>query len=149
MSGKKKQSVKKFIGHHIGITFKKLTEDFVHFMKQNGIKITPQQFTTLARLNLEDGISQKELANYLMIDYGSVTRSLDTLEIRKWVRRVDSSLDRRTKLIFITEQGKKVFNQVLPLQQKRNIQLLDGISQNDFEKLVTVLSKVRENSNLD
>ena len=145
----KKQQVKKFIGHHIGLTYKKLTEDFVKYMSPNGIQITPQQFTTLARLNIEDGITQKELADYLMKDYGSITRSLDGLEKRDWVKRQDSSEDRRTKLVFITEQGRKIFNIVLPLQVERNKQLLNGISKKDFELLVNILAKVRENSNID
>ena len=146
MTENKKQIVKQFIGHHVGLTHKMLMEEFVNYMKQNGINITPQQFTTLARLNREDGITQKELANYLNKDYGSITRSLDGLEKRDWVRREDSSEDRRTKLVFITEQGKKIFNSVLPLQIERNRQLLNGVSEKDFEQLVTILSKVRENS---
>ena len=146
MTEAKKQIVKKFIGHHVGLTNKILIDDFVNYMKHNGINITPQQFTTLARLNREDGITQKELANYLNKDYGSITRSLDGLEKRDWVRRKDSLKDRRTKLVFITEQGKKIFNSVLPLQIKRNRQLLNGVSEKDFEQLVTILSKVRDNS---
>jgi len=142
----KKQIVKKFIGHHVGLTHKMLMEDFVNYMNQNGVKITPQQFTTLARLNREDGITQKSLANYLNKDYGSITRSLDGLEKRDWVRREDSSNDRRTKLVFITEQGKKIFNRVLPLQIERNRQLLNGVSEKDFEQLANILSKVRKNS---
>ena len=136
-----------FIGHHVGITQKKLTEDFVNHMKQNGIKITPQQFTTLARLNSGDGISQKELAEYLMKDCGSITRSLINLEKRGWVRRAESFEDGRTKLVFITDKGKEVFQFVLPLQIERNTQVLKGLSNNDFEQLVAALSKVRENCN--
>jgi len=143
----KKQIVKKFIGHHVGLTNKILIDDFINYMKHNGINITPQQFTTLARLNREDGITQKELANYLNKDYGSITRSLDGLEKRDWVRREDSSEDRRTKLVFITEQGKKIFNIVLPLQIERNTKLLADVSEKDFEHLVTILSKVRDNCN--
>ena len=146
MTENKKQIVKKFIGHHVGLTHKMLMEDFVNYMKHNGIRITPQQFTTLARLNRDDGITQKELANYLNKDYGSITRSLDGLEKRDWVRREDSSEDRRTKLVFITEQGKKIFKIVLPLQIERNEQILNGVSEKDFEQLVTILSKVRDNS---
>ena len=146
MTENKKQIVKKFIGHHVGLTHKMLMEDFVNYMNQNGVKITPQQFTTLARLNREDGITQKSLANYLNKDYGSITRSLDGLEKRDWVRREDSSNDRRTKLVFITEQGKKIFNRVLPLQIERNRQLLNGVSEKDFEQLANILSKVRKNS---
>ena len=149
MTEAKKQIVKKFIGHHVGLTNKILIDDFINYMKHNGINITPQQFTTLARLNREDGITQKELADYLMKDYGSITRSLDGLEKRDWVKRQDSSEDRRTKLVFITEQGRKIFNIVLPLQVERNKQLLNGISKKDFELLVNILAKVRENSNID
>ena len=138
-----------FIGHHVGITQKKLTEDFVNYMKQNGVKITPQQFTTLARLNSGDGISQKELADYLMKDYGSVTRSIHGLEKRNWVRRRDSSEDRRTKLVFITDKGKEIFQLVLPLQIERNRELLDGVSEKDYEQLIALLSTVRENCNLN
>ena len=138
-----------FIGHHVGITQKKLTEDFVNYMKQNGVKITPQQFTTLARLNSGDGISQKELADYLMKDYGSVTRSIHGLEKRNWVRRRDSSEDRRTKLVFITDKGKEIFQLVLPLQIERNRQLLDGVSEKDFEQLIAFLSTVRKNCNIN
>lgn len=145
MTESKKQIVKKFIGHHVGLTHKMLMEDFVNYMKQNRINITPQQFTTLARLNSQDGITQKELANYLNKDYGSITRSLDGLEKRDWVRREDSSVDRRTKLVFITEQGKEIFNSVLPLQIERNAQLLNDVSEKDFEQLVSILSKTRDN----
>lgn len=147
MTEVKKKFVRKFIGHHIGLTHKMLIEDFVQYMKKNGVKITPQQFTTLARLNRDDGISQKELADYLMKDYGSITRSIDGLEKRDWVRREDSPKDRRTKLVFITKKGKEIFQFVLPLQIERNRRLLDGVSKDDFELLVNILSKVRDNFN--
>ena len=140
-----KSIVKTFIGHHVGLTYKMLVEDFVNYMKQNGILMTPQQFATLTHLNIEDGITQKKLANYLKKDYGSITRSIDGLEKRDWVKRENSSKDRRTKLVFITEQGKKIFKIVLPLQIERNEQILNDVSEKDFEQLASVLSKIRDN----
>lgn len=143
----KDKIVKNFVGHQVGTTLNILRNDFIRFMRSKGFNILPEQFTTLARLNISDGITQKELAEYLIKDFGSVTRSLNTLEKREWIYRMESPTDKRAKLIFITESGREMFNSTLPLITERNKQITKKLKKEDINELVRILSLIRQNCN--
>ena len=98
-------SVKNLIGHYIGVAQASLRKDFIATLKVEGISFTPEQFTILMRLNVSDGISQKDLAEYAARDNASITRVLDILEKEQFIIRKRAENDRRTNRIYITKQG--------------------------------------------
>ncbi|MBN2239857.1 MAG: MarR family transcriptional regulator [Dehalococcoidales bacterium] len=73
------------------------------------LNMTYSQMAVLMMLQHADGISQRELADMGDTDTTNMMVICDSLEKRGWVNRVTHESDRRIKRIYITEKGKKAF----------------------------------------
>ena len=82
---------------------RKLSRNF----RQNGLEITPEQWTVLIFLWEKDGVTQQELCNATFKDKPSMTRLIDNMERQHLVVRISDKKDRRTNLIHLTKDGKE------------------------------------------
>ena len=83
---------------------RKLSRNF----RQNGLEITPEQWTVLIFLWEKDGVTQQELCNATFKDKPSMTRLIDNMERQHLVVRISDKKDRRTNLIHLTKDGKEL-----------------------------------------
>ena len=67
--------------------------------RQNGLEISPEQWTVLIFLWEKDGVTQQELCNATFKDKPSMTRLIDNMERQHLVVRISDKKDRRTNLI--------------------------------------------------
>ena len=76
------------------------------FLNQNfksaGIEITKEQWTVLAVLWKQDGVSQQVIADETGRDKPSTTRLLDNLEKLGYIERRPDATDRRINNIYLT-----------------------------------------------
>ena len=70
---------------------RKLSRNF----RQNGMEITPEQWTVLLFLWEKDGVTQQELCNATFKDKPSMTRLIDNMERQHQVVRISDKKDRR------------------------------------------------------
>ncbi len=130
---------------HIGITAKLM----MIYMKQKfarfNVDLTPKQFIVLKHLTEEDGREQNHLALITERDKTSLTRLISTLEKKGLVRRVVSSKDKRVNHLFITKTGKKTFESTLPLITQSIKELQSGIDQEEIDRAIKTIMKVRNN----
>mgnify|MGYP000059635194 CR=1 FL=1 len=82
---------------------RKLSRNF----RQNGMEITPEQWTVLIFLWEKDGVTQQELCNATFKDKPSMTRLID-MERQHLVVRISDKRDRRTNLIHLTKDGREL-----------------------------------------
>jgi DNA-binding MarR family transcriptional regulator len=81
------------------------------------------QFNVLNLLaDAEDGVSQRELGDRLLVDRSNVTGLLDRMEKAGWVRRADHPADRRIYLVTLTPAGRALW-------AKANAVYLDVVAQ--------------------
>lgn len=73
--------------------------------RRDGLEITPEQWTVLAFLWREDGVTQQRLCDATFKDKPSMTRLIDNLEKAGLVERKASPNDRRANLVYLTETG--------------------------------------------
>ena len=83
---------------------RKLSRNF----RQNGMEITPEQWTVLMFLWEKDGVTQQELCNATFKDKPSMTRLIDNMERQHLVVRISDKKDRRTNLIHLTKDGREL-----------------------------------------
>ena len=83
---------------------RKLSRNF----RQQGLEITPEQWTVLIFLWEKDGVTQQELCNATFKDKPSMTRLIDNMERQHLVVRISDKHDRRTNLIHLTKDGREL-----------------------------------------
>ena len=91
-------------------------------IRDSGIDITFEMLEVMRVLWREDGVNQQVIANATLKDKVSLTYLIDHLTKRNWVIRVPGEVDRRSKLIHLTDEGKAlkaVFNPELELIQEK------------------------------
>jgi DNA-binding MarR family transcriptional regulator len=88
----------------------------------------------------------KVIGERLLQTSGSITSLLDTLERRGLVRRGPHPEDRRKLLVDITDEARDLVEKMLPLVHATSIDVLDGLSESDRERLIQMLGKIRANA---
>ena len=82
---------------------------------QSKLDLTSEMCAVLRLIWKKEGQKQKDLAEQLFKDKGSITKIIDNLEKRKLVERVSDTIDARNKKIMLTDSGRELEKVVLPL----------------------------------
>lgn len=73
--------------------------------------LTMAQFDVLARVGMQGGMTQQELADSLLVTKGNVCQLLDRMESGGMIRRQQQG---RSNCLFLTPEGERLFAQVVP-----------------------------------
>ncbi|MFH1489574.1 MAG: MarR family transcriptional regulator [Pseudomonadota bacterium] len=73
-----------------------------------GFKFTPEQWGVLFRLYESDGIHQSELGARAGKDRHNITRILNLMEKKGYIRRVSDEHDKRRYKVFLTEKMREI-----------------------------------------
>jgi DNA-binding MarR family transcriptional regulator len=126
---------------------KKLAE----LMKEAGYDITPEEFAILSRLWDKDGLFQTEITEKTLKDKTRVTRLLGGLIEKSLVEKKIDESDRRNFHIHLTEKGKALKYEVLPIVIKLMGIASANIHKNDLEitkeTLKTIFINLNSNTN--
>jgi DNA-binding MarR family transcriptional regulator len=80
-------------------------------------ELTPAQFDVLAHLRAAPGNTQQVLADSLLVTKGNVCGLIDRLVTRGLVERRADPEDRRANLLFLTETGAELADEVVPAHE--------------------------------
>jgi len=107
--------------------------------------ITTSQWSVLRVLWQEEGMSQVELAQRMMVEKASLTPVLESMANNRLIVRSRNSDDRRKVNIFLTARGRQLKNIVLPSGGKINKKATRGMSAAEVDRLRDPLSKLITN----
>ena len=113
--------------------------------KDASIEITIEQWSVLYHLWKEDGQSQQQLCAATFRDKPSITRLVDNLEKSKLVKRVASKNDRRSNLIFLTNDAKNLEQKTMEVANRTLNESLEGVNNEQIETAKVVLQMVYDN----
>ncbi|HMQ06841.1 MAG TPA: MarR family transcriptional regulator [Saprospiraceae bacterium] len=126
-------------------TARLLKQKFARLLYDNDIPLTVDQWIVLRELEQGNGITQLELSRICHKDAATLTRILDLLESKTFLKRVPNSKDRRSFHIYITETGKKWVDQIWPLVFGFREESFEGIPLTDLIILDAVLNRIYDN----
>jgi len=117
---------------------------FAIFKEQlDQFNLTPQQFSLLAFLWIEDGISQAELSEKSQIDRTTMCGLVDRLEKEGLVQRLPHPADRRAYRICLTDRGKGLENELCAIARGVTERYLGALPMEERDKLRDILKKLR------
>ena len=124
-----------------------MTRKFVQNATDSGLDISLDQWMVLGPIWQLESASQKELGEMCLKDKTNITRIINALEQKNLVVRVEDQIDHRIKRVVLTNAGKQLFFDVLPIMEKTREEVRKDISNKDIETFKVVLSKILENLN--
>lgn len=107
--------------------------------------ITVEQWMILLLLWKENGQFQQQLADGMCRDKTTLTRQIDGLEKRNIIVRVPDKIDRRHKRIYLTQKGKDLQQELIPLGIENGLCAMRDIPPEHLQICKDVLRKVHKN----
>ena len=111
------------------------------FLAGCGLRAT--QITQLVVPYLAGPQTINEIADRLGLDRTTLTRNLKLLE-EAGLLKIQPGDDQRTRMVTITQQGKNVLRKALPVWEKAQAHVEQGMGKKEFHSLLTQLSEIAE-----
>ncbi len=103
--------------------------------------LTHLQFSILMNLYKNNVTTQKEMLRYTYGDETSITRLIDRLESKGYIRREPCTEDRRKKKLVLTPEGVALTREVIQCAREVNQELVAGLDGEEAETLLALLQK--------
>jgi len=113
------------------------------------LDLTSQQIGVILALASGRARSALELSREMSYDSGSMTRMLDRLEKKGFVRRTRSGADRRIVELRLTERGQDAAARLPAIGAAVLNEQLRGFSRTELDSLIAMLARVIGNSPMD
>lgn len=108
--------------------------------------ITMGLWPFLRALWVNDGLTQRELSEYVRMKGPTTVAALNKLEDRGLVRRATNKSDARKINVFLTPEGRKIYRELIPDVEAVNRQVLQSLSAADQEIFKDLIKRVRNNA---
>lgn len=105
--------------------------------------MTPRQFSLLAFLWQQDGLSQADLSAKSQIDRTTIGGLIDRLEKDGLVARLPDPDDRRAYRICLTNRGKSLEKELCEIAHSVQEKFIAGITHEERDTLLQLLKKLR------
>jgi len=110
--------------------------------------LTIPEWRVIAILGRFPGLSAVEVAERTMLDKVAVSRAVTKLIKNGRIDREFADADRRRSILNLSEEGMKVHNEIAPLALEFEQQLVQDISEDDYEKFNSVLEQLLDKARL-
>lgn len=117
--------------YRIHITAGRLVVD----MCESEFGITRREWRILSFLAEREGALSSQLAAHAMLDRARTSRTLSTLSAKKLVVRQPRPSDRREVHVFLSEEGRRLYNEIYPRVAAINQALVAGLGAAQREQL--------------
>ena len=104
--------------------------------------LTVSQFGVMEALHHLGPLNQKALGEKLLKSGGNITLVIDNLEKSGWVERHQDPEDRRSMLIHLTPEGKKLIANYFPEHLDRLKEEFDVLSDKELNQLASICKKL-------
>lgn len=131
------------LGYLTRIAFRSFSRALEQRTQPHGV--SSGQWRFLRVLWQEDGITQRELSRRVGMREPTTVIALKSLEKSGFVRREQSTEDRRRIHVFLTPTAKRLERKLMPAVAEVNRIATKGMTERDIEKLRRLLAKVGAN----
>lgn len=118
-----------------------VTQAYDAALKQTGLKAT--QFTVLVTLDQTGELPVGQLAQELLMERTTLTRNLQPL-IKKGYIVITSQKDQRVRNIDLTDDGRHILQEALPLWEKTQSVIVNHMGDGEFNNLLNSLKGTLE-----
>ena len=123
----------------------RLTRAKVREAQIDGVMSQPGARFVLGFLAANDGVTQRKIVEATHLRPPTVSVIISKMQDEGMVRIEQNPNDRRQTIILLTERGREVDAGVVEKIKEADALALEGLSENEIETLMCLLSKMRDN----
>jgi DNA-binding MarR family transcriptional regulator len=105
--------------------------------------LTIPEWRVLATLGQVEEISAKEIGRHSSMHKTKVSRAVQALEERRWLKRRESEEDRREELLTLTALGRKAYREIVPKAVEFERRILDELG-SETELFLAALDRLEK-----
>lgn len=114
-------------------------------IQESGFDITIDQWLVLKTIQESPAASQQEVAAVVFKDFASITRIIQLLESKQYVRRHTHKSDGRRSSLRLTPAGKTLIRDLEPIIRSNRRRALRGMSASEVERTRKLLTAITTN----
>ena len=134
-------NVKSMPGHLIRRMHQISVALYADKMARIGIDLTPVQYAALEQLYATPEIDQTTLARAIAYDKVTIGGVVDRLRQKGFVTREPSVLDKRARVVKLTDSGHDVLGKARPIVEELQKKIVGNLTDSEAERLVALLKK--------
>ena len=128
------------LGYKLFSLFNQIQEIGKNDFKDLGI--TRGNYVVMYFINENAGITQAELADMTQKDRNVVTKTIDKLEEKGFVKRIRGEKDRRSFTLFLTDSGKQIVNDYWHILIDGEAELLGKLTEEEQKTYLLLTDKL-------
>ena len=105
--------------------------------------LTRAEWRVVAALGDNPDMTGKQITRITTLDKMQVSRAVKRLEKNNYVARTEDSIDRRNKVLRLTDVGEAMLAKIIPLVQEREACLLEDLTLEEQEMFAAISTKIR------
>lgn len=129
----------------IGETSRLFHKRVTTIFSERRFNVTVEQFGVLALLWYKEGVKQQDIADGLKRNKTTITRIVENMINRNLIVKVPDQLDKRNKLIYLTQKGKALQKKMVESSGLVYYQTISNITSKDIDKCLVILKQMMKN----
>ncbi|MBP0614479.1 MarR family transcriptional regulator [Jiella mangrovi] len=113
-----------------------------------GLDLSAGDIRALMSIARADGVRQCEIAKAMNVEPMTISAYLDRLERNSLVHRKQDPMDRRARIVFVSERAREVINRVRPMLDMVYEEAMNGVDPSQRESTESALEMARSNLSL-
>lgn len=109
--------------------------------------LTTEQYGLLLQLGDRERVSQKRLAGLIHKDQATTGKIVEKLEVKGLLKRLPDPSDRRAFQLYISDNGREVLNELIPVAEALEAQAWEGISAEEMHFFENIMHRLQDNLN--
>lgn len=110
--------------------------------KYLGVDFSVTEVRIIGEIGRDSNLTAKELAMYLSVDKGYMSRILQSLEKKGLIERLKSERDAREKRLRLTEAGERLNAILEEKADERILRQIDRIMEEEFQALLDAMERI-------
>ena len=135
------EAAKACVCHNLRKTSRAITQFYDKLLAPSGITIT--QFAVLRAISIGNSSIITEISKEMYMDRTTLTRSLELLEKQDFIQ-IESSDDRRKRIVTITTHGKAQMSKALPLWEKAQGIIMEKFGKRNWREIKMGLNEISD-----
>ena len=134
-------SLNSLVTYRVARAQNRLNANAVHTLKRHS-DISLTEWRIIHLLDMYDGASLSDLAKEVDMDKGQLSRKTNAMIDKGWLSTQTDDADHRIQHLHLTSEARKIHQDVRPMMEQRQQELLASIEQNELEVFLNVLDKI-------
>ena len=125
----------------IGVLYRTYLSYVNEFLVNTDVSFS--ESVVISNIGLAEGISQEEISLKLYIDRAAIARNVKSLEKKGYVKTIRATSDKRSKELYLTDQGHKMYDFIEKKNKERLDYLFEDITEQEIESFKAILNKIK------